>query len=108
MVKQDEGPIGHDALIFILQIHKGKQNFDGRIVWGRSMRHADVSVCSIEALDYYLVMRFNITKETIDITDNKSWFNSCCIRRNEGTIKPFSPHSQSWIGYCQKLYERGE
>jgi hypothetical protein len=23
MVKQDEGPIGHDALIFILQIHKG-------------------------------------------------------------------------------------
>jgi hypothetical protein len=37
MVKQDEGPIGHDALIFILQIHKGKQNLDGHIVWGRSM-----------------------------------------------------------------------
>jgi hypothetical protein len=25
MVKQDEGPIGSDALIFILQIHEGKK-----------------------------------------------------------------------------------
>jgi hypothetical protein len=44
MIKQDEGPIGHDALISMLQIHKGKQNLDGRIVWGCSMRHADVSL----------------------------------------------------------------
>jgi hypothetical protein len=75
MVKQDEGPIGHDALICNLQIHKGKQNFDGRIVLGHSMRHADVSLCSIGALAFYLVMIFHITKETINITDNKSWFN---------------------------------
>jgi hypothetical protein len=75
MVKQDEGTIGHDALIFILQIHKGKQNLDGCIVWVRSMRHADVSLCSIGALAFYLVMRFLITKETIDTTNNKSWLN---------------------------------
>jgi hypothetical protein len=85
MVKQDEGPIGHDALIFILQIHKGKQNLDGRIVWGRSMRHADVSLCSIGALAFYLVMRLYITKETINITDKKSWFNrKLLIRPTKG------------------------
>jgi hypothetical protein len=44
MVKQYEGTIGHDALIFMLQIHKGKQNIDGRIVWGRLLRHSDVSL----------------------------------------------------------------
>jgi hypothetical protein len=75
MVKQYEGSIGHDALIFILQIHKGKQNLDECIVWGRSVEHADVSLCSIGALAFYLVMRFHITKETIDITNTKSWFN---------------------------------
>jgi hypothetical protein len=75
MVNQDEGPIGHDALIFILHIRKGEQNLDGRIVWVHSMQHANVSLCSIGALAFYLVVRFHITKETIDITDNKSWFN---------------------------------
>jgi hypothetical protein len=75
MVKQNEGHIGHDALICILQIHKGKQNLDGRIVWGRSMRHADVSLCSIGALVFYLVIRFHIAKENIDINDNKSCLN---------------------------------
>jgi hypothetical protein len=81
MVNQDEGPIGHGALIFILQIHKGKQNFDGRIVWGCSMQHADVSLYSIVALAFYLVMRFHIIKERIDITDNRSWFNRKLLRR---------------------------
>jgi hypothetical protein len=75
IVKPDEGPSGHDALIFVLQIHRGKQNKNGNVVWGRSMRHADVSLCSIGALAFYLVMRFFVTGETIDITDNKSWFN---------------------------------
>jgi hypothetical protein len=81
MVQQDEGPIGHDALIFILQIHKGKKNLVGRIVWGCSMRHAHVSLCSIGDLAFYLVMRFHITKETIDITDNKSWLNGKLLIR---------------------------
>jgi hypothetical protein len=85
MAEQYEGPIGHDALIFILQIYKGKQIIDGCIVWGRSMRHADVSLCSIGALAFYLVMRFHITKETICITDNKSWFNrKLLIRPTKG------------------------
>jgi hypothetical protein len=35
----------------------------------------DVSLCSIGALAFYIVMRFHITKETIYSTDNKSWFN---------------------------------
>jgi hypothetical protein len=83
MVKKDEGPVGRDALVVILQIHK--KNIDGHIVWGRSMRHADVSLCSIWALAFYLVMRLHITKETIDITDSKSWFNrKLLIRPTKG------------------------
>jgi hypothetical protein len=85
MVKQDEVPIGHDALMFILQIHKVKQNLGGRIIWSCLMRHADVSLCSIGVLAFYLVIRFHITKDTIDITDNKSWFNrKLLIRPTKG------------------------
>jgi hypothetical protein len=49
------------------------------------MQHADVSLCSIWALAFYLVMRFHITKETIDITNNKLWFNrKLLIRPTKG------------------------
>jgi hypothetical protein len=82
MVKQDEGHIGHDALIFILHIHRGKQNPYGCIGWGSSMRHDDVCLCYIEALDFYLVMRFRVTEETIYIIDNKSWFNMKLLSRS--------------------------
>jgi hypothetical protein len=34
-----------------------------------------VSLCSIGALAFYPFVIFHITKETIGITDNKSWFN---------------------------------
>jgi hypothetical protein len=44
-----------------------------------------VSLCSIGALAFYLFMRFHITKETIDITDNTSWFNmKLLIRPTKG------------------------
>jgi hypothetical protein len=74
IVKEDEGPPGHDAVILIMQILEGKTN-NGKIVWGRTMRHKNVSMCSIGALGFYLMSRFEVTGEIFDFETNKSWFN---------------------------------
>jgi hypothetical protein len=60
IVKEDEEPPGHDAVILIMQILEGKTN-NGKIVWGRTMRHKNVNVCSIGALGFYLMSRFEVT-----------------------------------------------
>jgi hypothetical protein len=74
IVKKDEGPPGHDAHILIMQILEGKTNA-GKIVWGRGMRHKPVNMCSIGALGFYLMARFDMTGEKFDFSDNSSWFN---------------------------------
>jgi hypothetical protein len=74
IVKVDEGPPGHDAVILIMQILEGKKN-NGNIVWGRTMRHKNVNMCSIGALGFYLTSRFELTGGTFDFAINKSWFN---------------------------------
>jgi hypothetical protein len=43
IVKVDEGPPGHGAVILIMQILEGKTN-KGNIVWGRMMHHNNVSM----------------------------------------------------------------
>jgi hypothetical protein len=74
IVKVDEGPPGHDAVILIMQILEGKTN-NGKIIRGRTMRHKNVNVCSIGALGFYLMSRFEVTGEIFDFATNKSWFN---------------------------------
>jgi hypothetical protein len=46
---------GHDAVIRIMQIMDGKLLNNGNIVWGRMMRHKNVSMmmCSIGMVRWY-------------------------------------------------------
>jgi hypothetical protein len=74
IIKVDEGPPCHDAVIIIVQILEGKTN-NGKIVWVRTMRHKNVNMCSIGALGFYLMSRFEATGEIFDFATNKSWFN---------------------------------
>jgi hypothetical protein len=74
IVKVDEGPPGQDAVIIIMQILEGKTN-NGKVVWGRTMLHKDVNMCSIGSLGFYLMSRFEVTGEIFDFGTNKSWFN---------------------------------
>jgi hypothetical protein len=60
IVKVDEGPPGHDAVILIMQILEGKTN-NGKIVRGRTMRLKNVNMCSIGALGFHLMSRFEVT-----------------------------------------------
>jgi hypothetical protein len=60
IVKVDEGPPGHDAVILIMQILEGKTN-NGKMVWGCTMRHKNVDICSIGALGFYLMSRLEVT-----------------------------------------------
>jgi hypothetical protein len=71
IVNVGEGPPGHDAVILIMKILEGKMN-NGKIVWGHTMRHKNVNLCSIGALGFYLMYRFEVTGETFDFATNKS------------------------------------
>jgi hypothetical protein len=74
IVKEDEGPPGHDAVILVMQIIEGKTNI-GIFVWGRTMRHKNVNMRSIGALVFCLMSWFEVTGEIFDFETNKSWFN---------------------------------
>jgi hypothetical protein len=69
-IKADAGPPGRDGRILILQMLEGKSNA-GRTGWGH---HRDVHMCAIGGIGFYLLARFEHTKEEIDITENGKWF----------------------------------
>jgi hypothetical protein len=69
IVKKDEGPPGHDAYIISKQILEGKPNA-GNIMWGRTMCHRHVNLCSIGALGFYLMACFDMTGEKFDFSEN--------------------------------------
>lgn len=83
--------------ILIMRISDGKSNAN-KIVFGRVMRHIDVNACAIGGLAFYLMLRFEVTKEmeTFDFEDNSSWFNiklligmrkrNSYVMRNRNTI----------------------
>ena len=60
----------------ILKIGEGK-TVKKRAQFGKMMRHANVKMCAIGALAFWLYARFLITNEieNIDWTDNHTWFN---------------------------------
>lgn len=67
-----------DALV--MTIFNGKTNKDGAKVYGRVMRARLVDQCAIGAYGFYLLARFEISKEfeegtPIDFTRNKSWYD---------------------------------
>jgi hypothetical protein len=68
-------------LIFriIFPTREGKTNH-GQKLYGRAMRHADVVLCPVGGLSFYLGMRFAMTSEFDEFTlddwlDNKKWFD---------------------------------
>jgi hypothetical protein len=69
----------HHPDILVNQIALGKTN-NGRILYGRAMRHKDVRLCAVGALSFYMIYRFNVTKEFSNLTvedwlENKKWFD---------------------------------
>lgn len=64
---------------FVMQLLDGKTN-NGKVFYGRSMRHKDVRLCPISALGFYLLSRFKLSCEfdgdrCPDFTDNSSWYD---------------------------------
>ena len=62
--------------IFIMRIGNGKIN-QKNAIFGRVMRHRDPRLCPVGGVGLVLLARFHHTREieTIDFTNNKSWFN---------------------------------
>ena len=63
-----------ETVVLILQIAVGKVN-KGKTLYGRVMRHRDVTLCPIGALALYLFYRFQVDKEELDLSANKNWFD---------------------------------
>jgi Centromere DNA-binding protein complex CBF3 subunit, domain 2 len=65
----------HLISLLVLQIATGKTNKGVRL-YGRLMRHKDVSLCGFGALGFYLLYRFYITGEMpVDFTNNSCWYD---------------------------------
>ena len=62
--------------VLIMRIGNGKTNQKNSI-FGRVMRHRDPRLCAVGGIGMFLLARFHYTNEieTIDFTENKSWFN---------------------------------
>jgi hypothetical protein len=67
----------HAYHILILLIWVGKVNQASKTLWGRVLRHRLAILCSIGALGFYLLLRFDVTSKVnlIDWKDNASWFD---------------------------------
>jgi hypothetical protein len=72
LVMDDQGP--HPCHILMMRIATGKTN-GLKVLYGRVMRHKNVSMCAIGALGLYLLSRFDLTGEVFDFTSNESWYN---------------------------------
>ena len=68
--------------IGIQRISMGKSNTD-KVLYGRTIRHRQSELCSIEALGFYLLTRFDVSKaiEEIRFDDNKTWFNKKLLKQ---------------------------
>ena len=62
--------------IAILRVGEGK-TVGSKAQFGKMMRHANVKMCAIGALGFWLMARFMVTNEisSIDFTDNTTWFD---------------------------------
>ena len=67
----------HPYFVLVQQISTGKTN-KGLKLYGRVMRHKEVSLCAIGALGFYLMYRFYRTGEMNpppDFRDNEAWYH---------------------------------
>ena len=62
--------------ILILRVGAGKTN-KNKVVFGRLVRHIDPTMYGFSALALYVLCRFNLTQEHLqmDFSDNEAWFN---------------------------------
>ena len=82
----------HHYECWVAQIPVGKVNHDGTILYSWALRAKDVCLCTLGALGFYLLWRFDMTCEFVeppDFTLNESWFDikllvdsSCTIGDN--------------------------
>ena len=103
----DKDPHEWDALI--MTIVQGKTN-SGNKIYGRAIRAKDVRLCPLGALGYYLLARFNLTKEfepssCPDFRDNASWYGIKLLvgfgTGAEGRKKQMS--YQSYYNFIKKI-----
>ena len=82
--------------IGVMQIFQGKTN-KSRTIYGRVMRHKEVTLCAMGALGFYLLMRFSYSKESdhFDFSENGKWFNIKLLTdvRNKDNTIPITDHS---------------
>ena len=75
-----------------MRIGNGKTN-QKNAIFGRVMRHRDPRLCPVGGVGLVLLARFHHTREieTIDFTNNKSWFNIKLLGAMNSTKKSKDP-----------------
>jgi hypothetical protein len=86
---------------------KGKTNH-GQTLYGRATRHRDVCLCCIGAIAFYLMFRFDATKEFEDFTladwsDNSKWFDIKLLVDIAGTNKKKPMKNRSYADAIKSI-----
>jgi hypothetical protein len=93
LMKPDDGP--HLCHILVMRIAIGKTN-GLKTLYGRVMRHKDVTLCAVGALAFYLLARFHISGEVLDFSSNDSWFGVKLLIESSTADNTVSVNNQTY------------
>jgi Centromere DNA-binding protein complex CBF3 subunit, domain 2 len=100
----------HPVQIMVNQVTQGKTN-NGRLLYGRALRHRDVRLCAIGSLSMYLVYRFFVTNEFQDLTvddwfTNNTWFDIKLLADTNATNKKNEMGKDSYGEHVQRVLKQ--
>jgi Centromere DNA-binding protein complex CBF3 subunit, domain 2 len=100
----------HPISIMVNQVSQGKTN-NGRLLYGRAIRHRDVRLCAVGSLAMYMMYRFYITDEFRNMTvddwcNNESWFDIKLLSDTNATDNKKEMGKDSYGDHISRILQR--
>ena len=100
----EEGLDLEELEIQIMRIATGKTN-NLKILYGRCMRHANVNLCPMGGIGFYLMHRFHTLKEKIDFSENTKWYHIKLLINSLGTNREEPMDDQPYARFIREACE---
>jgi Centromere DNA-binding protein complex CBF3 subunit, domain 2 len=100
----------HPISIMVNQVSQGKTN-NGRLLYGRAIRHRDVRLCAIGSLALYMMYRFYVTDEFRNMTvedwlNNETWFDIKLLSDTIAEDNTKEIHKDTYGDHIQRVLTR--
>jgi Centromere DNA-binding protein complex CBF3 subunit, domain 2 len=92
------------------QVSQGKTN-NGRLLYGRAIRHRDVRLCAIGSLALYMMYRFYVTDEFRHLTlddwcNNERWFDINLLSNISSADNTEEIHKDTYSEHISRILTR--